>query len=202
MKHDFSRILGRVCHWAWAAKNTKALESLRPDQIACKKWLVHEILKFGGNKFDRVAVLGSWNSILLYELLSDNAEITDWHFYDMDTQCHEDRLEYFGQNELKASYQTFDLDVTTIFDQPDVCNQYDLIINPSCEHMNDIQYQGKPLYALCSTNKKLSDGSHINVIEHFEDLAVKNNINRIEYQGRLRLKEWDWERYCTVGYVE
>lgn len=197
MRHDFSKILGRVSHWAWATGNSRSLESFRFGQIESKKWLVHEILKFK-NKFDKVAVLGSWNGILLYELLSYNCEISDWHFYDIDPNCHEDRRYYFETNQLKPIYTSYQMDVQDIFNNDDFCNQYDLIINPSCEHMNDIKYQGKPLYALCSTNKEHPD--HMNCIEHHEDLAVKNNINRIEYQGTLKIE--NWERYCTIGYVE
>lgn len=198
MKHDFESILGRVANWVWRDRRSDALESFRPGQIMSKKWLVFEIIKFK-TEFNKVAVLGSWNSILLYELLSVNADVKEWHFYDINYNHHIDRANYMEVNGIKIAETFFDADVTGLFKDPDVCKEYDLIINPSCEHMNDIEYQAGPLYALCSTNKT-NVREHINTIQHHEDLAVKNNIKKVLYEGTLSVE--NYERYCTVGYVE
>lgn len=195
----YKRTLSRLAHMAFAHGMPKEMaESFRPNHIQSKEWLVYEITKFKTD-FKKVAVLGSWNSILLYELMTDKANVEFWDFYDIDPACHEDRDLYFSLNEMNRNYNSFTSDVTTLFHDPGYASQYDLIINPSCEHMIDIPAQKGPLYALTSNNYK-EVREHINTIEHETDLAVKNGINNILYKGSLKLP--NYTRYCVVGYAE
>jgi hypothetical protein len=194
----FEDILGKVCQVAWERKNPGFLESFKPNQIRSKLWLVDNILKIQQN-FKNVAVLGSWNSILLYELMKDNVE--NWHFHDKDSECHWDRQRYFEINNMSQNYTEFHGDVVSLFSKSSFVKQYDLIINPSCEHMDDIRSGPGPLYALTSNNYTTVK-EHINTIEHEEDLAIKNNINDIRYKGTIQIeKPVPYERYCVVGYA-
>jgi hypothetical protein len=63
--------------------------------------------------------------------------------------------------------------------------------------MVDIPAQKGPMYALTSNNYN-EIKEHINTIEDYRDLALKNNINRVLYEGELKLPLYT--RYCTVGY--
>lgn len=193
-----NKILGRLAHLGFVNNPSQDLmESFRPNQIESKNWLVYEITKFKTD-FKRVAVLGSWNSILLYELLNDKANVEFWDFYDIRQSVHLDRDDYFKANDMVMNYNSYEADVTTLFNTQHA-NQYDLIINPSCEHMIDIPAQKGPMYALTSNNyTNVKD--HINTIQHETDLAVKNGINNILYKGSLKLP--NYTRYCVVGYAE
>ena len=190
-------LLDRVATYAWAGR-VDNLECFRKGQFESKRWLVYEITKFQKH-FKRVAVLGSWDSVLLYELMNKYATVDHWDFYDIDGGCHKRRDIYFDVNGMAPNYVSIEADVTTIFDAPEHCAQYDLIINPSCEHMKDIPACAGPLYALTSNNyDKLEE--HVNTIQDYRDLAVKNHINKVLYEGELRLPLYT--RYCTVGYHE
>ena len=83
-------------------------------------------------RFSRVAVLGSWNSVLLKELLESRTSVEHWDFYDTDHNCHRDRDLYHESNGLQRNYTCIEDDVPTLFAHEDVHKQYDLIINPSC----------------------------------------------------------------------
>lgn len=192
------KVISRLANAAFQHKGDPRhlLESFRPGQLSSKKWLVYEIIKYQ-KSFERVAVLGSWNSVLLYELMAQNAYTKWWDFFDIDTASHEDRDQYFKVNNMKMNYNSFEVDVTEYFNNQDHAKEYDLIINPSCEHMPDIQYQPGPLYALTSCNKPLTQ--HINPIEDYRDLAIKNGINDVLYEGALKIE--NYERYCTIGRV-
>lgn len=194
--HDFKRILGRVGHYSFVNNDHNIAESFRPNQIEGKKWLVYEITKFKKD-FNRVAVLGSWNSILLYELMSDMASVQEWDFYDTDDMCHHDRDKYFNSNEMNMNYNSFIMDATQAMGHSSIVNQYDLIINPSCEHMDDIEALPGPMYALTSNNYA-NVPEHVNTIEHQKHLAIKNKIDNILYEGALKFP--NYERYCTIGY--
>lgn len=192
-------ILGRVANFAFAYDLHKDFyESFRPDHLRSKKWLVHEILKYTTGDFNKVAVLGSWNSVLLKELLEDKKNVGAWDFYDINQGCHRDRDMYHDVNELQRNYTSIKDDVPTLFAHDDVHQQYDLIINPSCEHMEDIKAVKGPLYALTSNNYEGIKG-HVNCITKHEELAIKNGINTIEYEGSLKLT--NYTRFCTIGRV-
>ena len=201
-------ILGRVAHFGFIHNVHKGFyESFRPDHIKSKKWLVHEICKHNTvntgeyklvKKFNRVAVLGSWNSVLLKELLESRTSVEHWDFYDINHDCHRDRDIYHEVNQLQRNYTSIENDVPTLFAHDDIHKQYDLIINVSCEHMTDIKAVKGPLYALTSNNYEGIEG-HINTITKHEELAIKNGINTIEYEGSLKLT--NYTRFCTIGRV-
>ena len=197
MKIDIDSIFDKAATFAWAKGRTNFLESFRLNQIKSKKWLVHELVKHSNKtKFNKVAVLGSWNAILLYELMSTNFDITSWDFYDIDATCHNDRDEYFKFHGMEMNYNSFEADAVPIFE---TCNleKYDLIINTSCEHMIDIKAGKGPLYAITSSdNNTVRD--HINCVQHYKDLGLKNSINNILYEGKLNLGKFN--RFCVIGY--
>jgi len=203
------RMLGRLSHFQFVYNvRQDVAESFRPDHLKSKKWLVHEIIShitvvagdyYFAKKFDRVAVLGSWNSILLKEMLEAATEIGHWDFYDTNYECHRDRDLYCDSNQLPKNYNSIEGDVTEFFAHEDVHKQYDLIINPSCEHMADIKAVKGPMYALTSNNYK-GIKEHINTISKHEELAVKNGINNIVYEGSLKLT--NYTRFCTIGSVK
>ena len=192
-------ILGRISQFQFTYKvRPDVAESFRPDHIKSKKWLVHEILKYTTGDFNKVAVLGSWNSILLKELLEYERQVGQWDFYDINHNCHRDRDMYHEANGLPTDYNSIEVDVPTFFAHEDIHQQYDLIINPSCEHMDDIKTVKGPLYALTSNNYEGIKG-HVNCITKHEELAIKNGINTIEYEGSLKLT--NYTRFCTIGRV-
>ena len=191
------RLMDRVATYAWAGHESD-LECFRHGQIKTKDWLVYEINKFKTD-FKRVAVLGSWDSILLYELMSWYGKIEHWDFYDINQNCHRRRDKYFDINGIAPNYNSYEMDVTEIFNDEKFCSQYDLIINPSAEHMKDIPAQKGPMYAVTSNNYH-EVKEHINTIEDYRDLALKTNINKVLYEGELKLPLYT--RYCTVGYHE
>ena len=106
---------------------------------------------------------------------------------------------YHESNGLQRTYTCIENDVTALFAHEDMHKQYDLIINPSCEHMEDIKAVKGPMYALTSNDYKGIKG-HINTINKHEELAVKNGINSIAYEGSLKLT--NYTRFCTIGSVK
>ena len=58
------------------------VESFRPNQSKCRKWLVEEIANINMN-WKKVLVLGSWNGCLLYELMNTYCSVDYWDFVDI-----------------------------------------------------------------------------------------------------------------------
>lgn len=198
-KIAFEDILGKVASAAWERKDTEFLESFRPNQIRSKTILVNKIMECGIRRFDRVAVLGAWNGLLLYELMQDH--VGHWDFYDLSENVAWDRKRYFEINQMDQNYNDITGNAVKMFKHTNMAESYDLVINPSCEHMDDIPAIPGPLYALTSNNY-VQVAEHINTIERSEDLAIKNNINNILHSGRIKIQRpVPYERYYTIGYA-
>lgn len=197
MKFDIENFYDKVVTFSWDKKTTGILESVRAKQIQSKKYIIHALEKYSNKKeFNNVAVLGSWNSILLYELMEQNFKVEHYSFIDIDNYSHHIREQYFKFHNMPINWDSYEVKAEELF-ATDQAEKYDLIINPSCEHMLDIKAVSGPLYLLTSSNKSIDD--HINPVEHETDLAVKNGINNILYKGSLSLGENE-KRFCVLGY--
>ena len=192
------KVVGRIAETAFymsynKIKSIDFAESLRPNQIKCKKWLVDEIANINMN-WKRVLVLGSWNGVLLYELLQEYCNV-DWiDFLDNNPNCHRDRDIYFEINNIPKNYGTIEMDATEFSDH----ESYDLIINTSCEHMKDIPAVYGPTYALQSNNYTKIKDQHINCVRSTKELAQKNNITNKLFEGTLKMPNYD--RFMVIGF--
>lgn len=191
------KVLGRVANASFYMAANKInpigfVESFRPNQIKCKKWLVEEICNFKMS-WNRVLVLGSWNSVLLYELFSVYGDVMWFDFVDTDQDAHDDRNIYFELNNMQKNYNSINMDATEFSDH----QSYDLIINTSCEHMADIPAVYGPTYALQSNNYT-SVADHVNCVSSSEQLADQCNITRKLFSGKLDIGPY--ERYMVIGY--
>lgn len=168
------------------------VESFRPNQIKCKKWLVEEICNIQ-MRWNKVLVLGSWNSVLLYELFSSYGDVTWFDFVDIDYKVHEHRDVYFNINNMTKNYNSIVMDATEFSDH----DSYELIINTSCEHMSDIPAVYGPTYALQSNNYTTIP-EHINCVNSTTQLAKQNSITKSLYSGKIDME--NYERYMVIGY--
>lgn len=191
-------VLGRfsnVCYHMSRKKDRSVIEvveSFRPNQIKCKKWLIEEIANLNPN-WDRVLVLGSWNSILLWELAQVNCNIKWFDFLDNNPRAHRHRDMYFEVNGLEKNYASITMDAQDFSDH----SSYDLIINTSCEHMPDIPAEYGPTYALQSNNYT-SVKEHINCVKSAAQLAKQNNLTRVLYKDAKKMPNYD--RFMAIGY--
>lgn len=193
------KVLGRFANSSFSMyKNEESnvvsfLESFRPNQINCKSWLVNEIANVNMN-WDKVLVLGSWNGILLYELLKEYCDIGWIDFLDSDPDCHRHRDIYFEVNNMDKDYGSITMDATEFSDH----ESYDLIINCSCEHMKDIPAVYGPTYALQSNDYRAIKDQHINCVDSEKQLANKNNITKTLFSGSKKMP--NYKRFMVIGY--
>ena len=168
------------------------VESFRPNQIKCKKWLVEEIANINMN-WKKVLVLGSWNGCLLYELMNTYCSVDYWDFLDINQSCHHHRDLYFEINAMPKNYSSIIMNAEDFSDH----ESYDLIINTSCEHMKDIPAVYGPTYALQS-NDYTNIIEHINCVNSAKELANKNNLNHRLFTDSQKMP--NYTRFMTIGY--
>jgi hypothetical protein len=199
---NYKDLLGKVAHQQFVyGPDVDFMKSFRMNQILSKEWLVDNIQKsVSVDSYKNVAVLGSWSSVLLYELMSAGGDVPveHWHFFDIDRRVHRQRDCYFKANNMERNYTSYTKDVDVLFMDAGFHKQFDLIINPSCEHMMDLRTTNGPIYALCSNDMDNIPDQHINCVQSSQELREKNDLQTVFYKGTKRLPS-GFNRFCVIG---
>ena len=166
-------------------------ESFKTTQIKCKSWLVEEISNTNTH-FNNVLVVGSWNGVLLYELMKKNCDVDWFDFLDKDESTHLHRNIYFEIHNMEKNYTSLKYDANNFSDY----DKYDLIINTSCEHMLPLPTINGPLYALQSNNYTTIK-EHTNCVSSTKELKKQYNITQTVYEDKLNMGHY--ERFMVIG---
>lgn len=190
-------ILGKVIDTAFLISKQKIggvenfIESFKTNQIKCKKWLVEEIAN-SSTTFNNVLVIGSWNGVLLYELMKKYCDVGSYDFLDLDKQTHMHRDVYFSLHKMEKNYNSIICDANEFSDFAN----YDLIINTSCEHMMPLPSVYGPLYAVQSNNYT-SVPEHINCVKNAKELKKQYNLTHTLYESELDMGHY--KRFMVIG---
>jgi len=177
--------LTRMCvhHHGYIDKNT--MLSFTQDYFRGTTWMCDNIKEFINpmyRPFNNVGVLGSGNSILLYELLDSQRDVDHWHFYDMNDEFHEQRNMYFEANNIEKNYTNYTLDHNAAFQDKHLHEHFDLIIVPSCECLpNMIVHSNNTMYALMSYNHNQTFAD--NCVSTSKELMINNGFKSGLFRG-------------------
>jgi hypothetical protein len=164
------------------------IESVSPNQIECKKWLVDSldnvtIPRDDENKFT-VEVIGGWFGFPLLELLINKYgdEIRSIDFFEMDPFCCRVFQRYlkFWDKDMN-NIRVFNEDYFKYKSE----RRTHLIINTSCEHMQDMNTM-KSCYItpertllVLQSNDKMDESDHINCVEDCQGLEEQAGIKTL-----------------------
>jgi len=192
------------------------IESISPNQIEGKNWLVEELDKVQIPRDEegrfKIEIVGGWFGFPLIDLLYNKYgdEIRAIDFFDMDPFASK----VFG---VYLSTWWVDIQDVKIFtnEMGDYFNYKEkrrahLIINTSCEHMPDMkdmrEYYFDPERTLLvlQSNNKTDEDDHINCVDSEIELAEKNGIGFLNGGFRtMKSKEGKelnfWNRYMAMG---
>ena len=192
------------------------IESISPNQIEGKNWLVEELDKVQIPRDEegrfKIEIVGGWFGFPLIDLLYNKYgdEIRAIDFFDMDPFASK----VFG---VYLSTWWVDIQDVKIFtnEMGDYFNYKEkrrahLIINTSCEHMPDMkdmrEYYFDPERTLLvlQSNNKTDEDDHINCVDNEIELAEKNGIGFLNGGFRtMKSREGKelnfWNRYMAMG---
>ena len=167
MKLEYSKIL-KWFRYNCPNEMERLFDSLSPNQIICKQWLVDNLDKVkiprdDNGKFN-IEIIGGWYGYPLIDLL--------YHKYGDEIN----RIDIFEIDEFACR----------------VINKYNcMIINTSCEHMWDMS-TNKDCYELpertllvLQSNNKTDEPDHINCVNSCQELLEQNELKEIH---------GDWKR--------
>ena len=180
---------------------SQAVESISPNQLECKSWLVDELQNLPV-EFKKVQLFGGWNGYPLIDMLLRNFNIESILNIDMNEEVQDICFRYrtlFGHEKIVKT-KAHDI-LTMEGSYLDV----DLVINTSAEHMPDLpillenkQYAGTCIFAIQSNNMFYLD-EHVNCVNSVDELEKKSNFKHIFYKGTKVLN--NYERYMVIGIV-
>ena len=161
-----------------------------------KKWLADEIYKIYNHDAGHIYVAGGWYGMMAYQLrqkwIDPQMNITS---ADMDPMC-----EYFGWkmfHDADIQFKTNDVNDETDF------SQYSIIVNTSCEHMEQedlisIIEKKEPNTWVCFQTNDYDDlNAHINCWPNSYGFAQSLGLKRVAYEGTLNLG--DFNRHMVIG---
>jgi len=186
-------------------------------QVASKKWLIDELNALDGflPENPKILVLGGWHGLLprfLFDLLQVRpAKIRS---LDIDKSC-EKIADTYNKEEVIDGWRfkaitsdMFQLDYVNLELSPiGDCgqsfperDQFDLIINTSCEHLENFSEwfdkipSGQKL--VLQSNDFFDEPEHVNCDKSLEDFARKAPLH-LSYQGELKLEKYT--RFMLIG---
>ena len=197
----FNVAIDDVLFWMDAIRNSddryRTLESFWKGQIRSKVWLIENLKRHV--EFPRgykVAIYGGWNGVLANLLFNSGIGITHITSVDVDPTCEEIASTMNKRHEMRGAFTAVTADMCEY-----IVEDADIIINTSCEHVTQEQYEqwlvlqpNDAIIVLQSNNYKIEE--HIRISNDLEDFKNQSHIE-VLWEGELHLPLY--ARYMLIG---
>lgn len=189
-----------VLFWMDAIRNSddkyRTLESFWKGQINSKIWLIEKLEEFIELDEHSIEICAGWNGVLASLLFNSNIPITTITSIDIDPECEEIANTINKRYHIDGKFQSITADMSKYYYGADI------IINTSCEHLTQEQYEewldlvpSDSLIVLQSNNFTKID-AHIRCAFDIDDFVRMSKITPI-YSDTLSLPLYD--RYMIIG---
>jgi hypothetical protein len=196
MKLDTDHVL----FWMDAIRNSsdpmRTLESFWKGQILSKEWLLDNLCPRLPHNAS-IDIHGGWNGVLASMLFQKISDIKHIRSIDIDPTCEETARTMNKLEEMEGRFRAVTADMCAIRSDADV------IINTSCEHITQDQYDlwlsGLPynsLIVLQSNNYDIPE--HVRIATDLEEFKHQCDID-IVWAGDLKLPLY--KRFMIIGKV-
>jgi hypothetical protein len=203
----------RIYHDSKYNPNTDLYRSLdlitatNDAQIASKEWLVNTLVDYLNPKYltfelRDVLIMGGWYGLTGMILRQQiDREVKIWNV-DSDPECaHFQHMLQWNNPDYEHNIPVTDDAIEYYFDRADA---FQLIINTSCEHMeqDDIQMilKSKPIdtIACFQSNNYHKEPEHINTHDSLDSFVDSLDLTHVYYKGEMNPSE-DYTRYMVIG---
>lgn len=189
-------------HWMCAIRESedpiRTMDAFWRGQIQSKEWLIQEFNRVRNHitTWPTVDIHGGWVGVLASMLFQSGSYIHKIRSIDIDPTC-EPIANRMNQLELEAGKF---LAVTA--DMCAIRSDADVVINTSCEHITQDQYDiwlsGMPhntMFILQSNNYDIPE--HVRTAKNLEDFKQQCGLDNILYAGELELPLY--KRFMIIG---
>ena len=189
MKVDIQDVL----FWMDAIRDSddtyRTLESFWKGQVNSKVWLAENLLEFVPVRPVNIVIYGGWNGVLASILFNSNIAVQRITSVDIDPVCEDIantvNRRYLDDNKFSA--------VTA--DMCEHISDADVVINTSCEHITQEQYnkwlsnQPNNATIVLQSNNYFELDEHIRCSSSVDDFIKMSNI-QVLYKGELETPKY------------
>ena len=186
-------------YWMQAIRQSpdpmRTMDAFWSGQLNSKEWLITN-LRNNVNKFVSIDIHGGWVGVLASMLFQSNIYIKNIRSVDIDPSCEAIATMMNKKEEMVGRFRAVTADMCAIRSDADV------IINTSCEHITQDQYDlwlsGMPhssLIVVQSNNYDIPE--HIRTASSLEEFKEQSSLT-VLWAGELELPLYT--RYMIIGY--
>ena len=185
-------------HWMQAIRQSpdpmRTMDAFWSGQLKSKEWLIVNLRKHV-NKFVTVDIHGGWVGVLASMLFQSEVPVLNIRSIDIDPACEPIAINMNKIEEMVGKFRAVTADMCAIRSDADV------VINTSCEHITQDQYDlwlsGMPyntLLVLQSNNYNIPE--HVRIANDLEEFKTQSKIN-VLWAGELELPLY--KRFMIIG---
>jgi len=186
-------------YWMQAVRNSpdpkRTMDAFWRGQMQSKEWLITELRK----KVDKVVsvdIYGGWVGTLASMLFQSDIVCTSIRSIDIDPSCEPIATMMNKGEEMVGKFRAITADMCEIRSDADV------IINTSCEHITQDQYDlwlsGLPhnsLIVLQSNNYKITE--HVRTADTLEEFKQQSHLDKVLFAGEYKMPLYT--RWMIIG---
>lgn len=191
--------LEHLHYWMQAIRQStdpmRTMDAFWQGQLKSKEWLIRNLRK-NVNKFVSIDIHGGWVGVLASMLFQSDIYITNIRSIDIDPTCEPIANMMNKKEEMFGRFRAITADMCAIRSDADV------IINTSCEHITQDQYDlwlsGMPhnsLFVLQSNNYDIPE--HVRTAQSLEEFKTQCGLENILWEGELELPLY--KRWMIIG---
>jgi hypothetical protein len=185
-------------YWMQAIRQSpdpmRTMDAFWSGQLKSKEWLITNLRK-NVNKFVSIDIHGGWVGVLASMLFQSDIYINNIRSIDIDPSCEPIATMMNKQEEILGKFKAVTADMCEIRSDADV------VINTSCEHITQDQYDlwlsGMPhnsLLVLQSNNYDIPE--HVRTATSLDEFKAQCGIN-VLWAGELELPLY--KRWMIIG---
>ena len=197
MKVDIQDVL----FWMDAIRNSedkyRTLESFWKGQVNSKVWLATELYStISKTKQNSIVIYGGWNGVLASILFNSRLPLNSITSVDLDPVCEDIANTVNKRQEMQGKFSAVTADMC------EYTTNADVVINTSCEHITQEQYEqwlnNQPDDALIvlQSNNYFKHEEHVRCSTDLNDFTRMSKIKPF-YRGTLDTPKY--ERYMVIG---
>ena len=186
-------------HWMQAIRQSpdpmRTMDAFWSGQLKSKEWLITN-LRNHVTKFVTIDIHGGWVGVLASMLFQSNVPILNIRSIDIDPVCEPIAVNMNKIEEMTGRFRAVTADMSAIRSDADV------VINTSCEHITQDQYDlwlsGMPyssLLILQSNNYDIPE--HVRTANTLEQFKEQCHLEQIYWAGELELPLYT--RFMIIG---
>jgi len=194
MKLDINHVL----FWMDAIRNSsdkeRTLESFWKGQINSKLWLIENIKPYL-KEDTTVDIYGGWNGVLASLLFQLDVKFKKIKSIDLDPSCKDTAYTVNKIEEISGLFESITADMC------EFPSQADYVINTSCEHISQDQYE-KWLSLISKDSLLILQSNDYQISEHVRtarslDEFIKQSHIKVLFADTLKMPLYD--RYMIIG---